>query len=149
MERKPIFQAVISLKPFFVKEFKDFKSANNIDSLFIVKKMYKQTHITRNGNEYDMYNYSLHGDNELITKSLFIRKWSIEDIYEGYWSYSELVEKGNIKVTTWGTWNDYLISDPNGELRKKSFKDLEEAIKSLILFSKYKNWENYESKKPK
>ncbi|MBN1188103.1 MAG: hypothetical protein JXB49_37860 [Bacteroidales bacterium] len=145
MERKPIYQAVISLKPFLFKEYKDFKSAKVVDSLIIIKKMYKRTHVTSAGNEYDIFNYSLHSDTEFMSKSFYIRKWSIEDIYEGYWGYWERVEKDGPKYSIWDVWNDYSFADPNGELRRKSFRNPENAIKYLISISIYKDWADFGS----
>lgn len=144
MERKPFYQAVISLEPFLVKEFKDFESAKKVGCIPIIKKIYAGKHTTRYGNDYEKFNYTFHVDFEQITTSFSINNWSIEDVHEGYCGAKHRVEKGNIKVTIFESWNDYSISDPNGELRIKSFLTPKEAMINLVIFSKYDNWAEYE-----
>jgi len=144
MERKPIYLAVTSIEPFIAKEFKDFKSAKKVESFAIIKKTFKRIHTTYSGNEYAIFNYSFLNVVEDLTKPFIINNWSIEDVYDGYFDSKKSVENGHIEVTSWNTWNDYKISDPNGELRTKYFESPEEAINNLVLFSKYRNWEDYE-----
>ena len=137
MDKKPIYQAVISLEPFLLKEYKDFKSACQIDCIFIIKKMCIETHTTYSGNKYEIYNYSfLDKKNKGI--SFTIRKWSIVEIYDGYFGSQE--KKSSIR---WSAWNDYLICDPDGELRRIKFATPQEAIENLELFSRYQNWGVY------
>lgn len=147
MERKPIYQAVISLEPFTIKEFKDFKSARKVESYAIIKKTFKQLHTTSYGNEYEIFNYSFLNIVEDLTKPLIVNNWGIEDIYEGYFAVKkELTDTG--ESVWWGASNIYSISDPNGELRTKSFASPEEAVENLIVFSKYQNWNEYETINP-
>lgn len=144
MERNPIYLAVISIEPYVAKEYKNFKSAKQVESLAIIKKVFKGMHITFSRNEYEMFNYSFLNVVESLPKPFIINEWSIEDVYEVYWDCKRSVTD-TYTSENWDTWNDYKISDPNGELRTKSYHDPESAIKDLILFSKYQNWAEYES----
>jgi hypothetical protein len=145
MKRKPIFQAVIALDPFVVKQFKSFDTACNVDCLYIIKKEFVRTHITLSGGEYDIFNYSFLNKYQLSTP-VVINKWCIEDIYPGHYGRSVRYE-GHVKITNYSVWNVYSISDPFGELRDKSFATPKEAIENLILFSKHSSWPEFESKK--
>ena len=142
MGKKTIYQGVVSIELFLVKEFKDFKSANQVECIFIIKKMYVETHTIYSGNKYEIYNYTFFDKNQK-SMSFFVKKWSIEEIYDGYFGSQEIKISG-YPVTKWSDWNDYLISDPNGELRRLPYTSPKEAISNLVLFSKYQDWAEYE-----
>lgn len=144
INRKPIYQAVVSIEPFSVKEYKNFGSAKNVSCILIIKKIYAGKHTTMYGNDYEIFNYSFHIDFEQTTTSFSINNWSIEDIYEGYCGAKHRLEEGNIEVTTFESWNDYMLCDPSGELRKLSFSHPKDALKKLQVISRYNNWADFE-----
>lgn len=131
MDRKPIYQAVVSIEPYTIREFKDFESAREMSCILIIKKIYIGKHTTRYGNDYDNFNYTFHIDLDNISTSFSINNWSIEEIHEGYCGTKHRVEKGDINVTAFDSWNDFVLSDPDGEVRTIYFRQPENALKKI------------------
>jgi hypothetical protein len=148
MERKPIYQSVVSLEPLVIREFISFKKAQQIDSIAIIKKEFREIYKTHFGREHDLYNYFFlerkSFEEENITYC--IENWSIEDIYEGH--FGEVVSREeNYESIDWAVGNYYIICDQNGEVRKISFESPEEALIYLRLLSKYKGWAEFDLEK--
>jgi hypothetical protein len=147
MERKPIYQAVVTIDPYFVREFKDFESAKKIDSEIIIRKMFYKTYLTTARREHDLYNYYLldnksDKEDEIIFS---INDWNIEEIYPGY--FGAIQERP--ETFSYAVRNNYILSDRNGEIREEPFMLPEYALKFLKLISKFLTWSEYDKSKPK
>lgn len=141
MERKPIYQAVVSIEPLVVREFISFESAQKRDCIVLIKKSFGGIYKTHSGREYDLYNYSFLDRKSIGDKSITygIENWNIEDIYQGH--YGEVVTSAvDLELIDWAVGNYYIISDQNGEVRKISFESPEEALKYLRFLSKHNTW---------
>ncbi|WP_377469617.1 hypothetical protein [Pontibacter silvestris] len=142
MSRKTIYQAVLSTEPFLVSEFIDFEKASRTDCSFIIKKLFSHTHTTYSDNKYEIYNYSiLNKDQEVV--SVENNEWKIEEVYDGYFG-KQTRQNGNNTFIRWSAWNNYLISDPNGELRRIMFVNPKEALEHLSILSQFQSWADYE-----
>jgi hypothetical protein len=140
MKKKDIFLAVLSIEPYLVSEYIDFESACRVDCLFIIKKVFVRIHTTKYGNDSQIFNFSFLGKNQ-VDYPIEKDGWRIEEISNGYFGPNK---KQN--VSNWDVYNDYLISDPNGELRKIKFSNPKDAIIDLVAFSKFPSWSDLELK---
>ncbi len=142
MSKKDIYQAVLSIIPFRIKEYISFEKAVSADCLFVIRKIFNAKHTTSSKNDYLIYNYQFINTDQK-TYELSINDWKIEEIEEGYFAL-EKIKLSSFWGDKWGVWNTYLISDPAGELRRKSFELPEVAIHALVNFSKFSSWNDFE-----
>jgi len=141
MTKKTIYQAVTSMEPFLVTDFLDFEKASKNDCHFFIEKKYSKTHTTNySGSQYEIYNYRFidKAGEEFIVKK---NEWTIEEIGKGYFGSED---KNKFGEWTWSDWNDYLISDSKGGLRKIGFSSPKLAFKYFTKFSQFPNWQEYE-----
>jgi hypothetical protein len=142
MDRKPSYQAVISIEPFCIKEYKNFDSAFQVNPLVVIKKMYIKT-VNHSIDSYEIFNYGLFSNKfkSQFESSFILDNWSIEEIYEGYFhGYQKDGKTGSIRFSA---WNEFIFADPSGEIRRIHFASPDEGLKQLLVLSEYNSWAGF------